>query len=680
MNPTQHDPLHELETSTQHSAFSTGRVLVLLCFAALFSYYNALSGAYVMDDMRITSDANIGNPLKSDMFPRPVIALTLAMNYWLDGFNSRFYHLGNILVHILAALTLFDLLRRTFQRPRFSEWMQQNARGIAFTCAMIWFVHPLNTQSVTYIIQRCESMAGMFFLMAVWCYVRGAESDRHRQKWFAASLLMNIFGTGSKELMMALPPFLLLYDLAFLSGTWRAALKRWPVYALHLIPPMVQLYLVLGTSYAKSNTTIGFEVTLFTPKTYALTQTEVIFHYLRLAFWPSNLTLDYLDWPARQSLREVWPFALGLVALLLITAYGVIRNRVWAVPAAGFFFYLAPTSSLLPIQDAAFEHRMYLPLISVVLLTLGLGVVVLRFIETRVPRYRVSARRCAIGAMILLTGALAFRTVVRNGDYASAMQLYTQNIQSRPNNARALAVYAAHLNAAGQHDEAVEIFELAIAQPRLIWTTQLDHLQLLYSLGRLDESLVLVESMQRQKPDEELVNHLLGMHYLVLNRGTEAAIYFERASSRKPENLHYRFALSLALDQAGNTSEAKAIWNEIRKADPNFFPSRAADVRGSALEPKIIERFIPLQIQIGSAVLTALGGNDLAALDALSLILARGKRFDEAAQLAERAVEVACAAERDPHMVAMIRERVKLFKSKKPYLPLPLEQFRQGKP
>ena len=671
--------LHDSEACPQRSAFSTGRVLALLCFAALFSYYNALSGAYVMDDLRITGDANIGNPLKSEMFPRPVIALTLAMNYWLDGFNSRFYHLGNILVHILAALTLFDLLRRTLLRPRFSEWMRHNARGIAFACAMIWFVHPLNTQSVTYVIQRCESMAGMFFLMSVWCYLRGGESERHRRKWFAASVLMNILGTGSKELMMALPPFLLLYDRAFLSGTWRSALKRWPVYALHFIPPLVQLYLVLGTSYAKSNPTIGFEVTLFTPKSYALTQTEVIFHYLQLSFWPSTLTLDYLDWPARESLKEVWPFASGLVVLLLITTYGVLKNRIWAVPAAGFFFYLADIEHLADSRCRVRASHVFAS----------------RFRDFAHPRTRNSAvafhrnTRAAISSLISAHRHNRDDTAHRGasvsyGGSQCGLRVRDATLLAEysiaPNNARALAVYGAHLNAAGQHDEAVQIFERAIVQPRLIWATQLDHLQLLYSLGRLKESLPPLEDMQRQKPDEEQVNHLLGMHYLVLGRGTEATIYFERASSRKPENLHYRFALSLALDQAGNKSDAKAIWNEIRQADPNFFPSRVADVRGSALEPKIIECFVPLQIQIGSAALSALGGNDLAALDALALILARGKRFDEAAQIAQRAVDVAVAAQRDPHRVAMIRERVKLFQNKKPYLPLPLEQFRQGKP
>ena len=188
-----------------------GRAFVLFALVGLFAYFNSLHGDYLLDDFRFTNDANIGRPFQSEMAARPVIAVSLAINYWVDGLNPRGYHAMNLAVHVLAGLFLYDLVRRTLLMPRFAGQFDAWAGWIGLTCGLVWLVHPLNTQSVTYLIQRCESFMGMFFLASLWCYVRGATSVRNLW-WNLGALAACALGAGCKEMMLMLPPLALLYD------------------------------------------------------------------------------------------------------------------------------------------------------------------------------------------------------------------------------------------------------------------------------------------------------------------------------------------------------------------------------------------------------------------------------------------------------------------------------------
>src|SRR4029079_17039651 len=213
-------------------------------------------------------------------------------------------------------------------------------------------VHPLNTQSVTYVIQRCESFMGMFFLAAFWCYARGATAERGVW-WNVAAIACTALGAGCKEMMLVLAPLVFLYDCTFLTGCWRVTLRaRGLPLALLALPPLAGILALAFTGFfTDPGGTVGFGVKVFTPYTYALTQTEVILHYLRLSFLPIGLTLDYLDWKPCTSLAECWPSVAPVAILVPIAPVGVLRNAAWAFPAAWFFICLAPTSTIIPVQD-----------------------------------------------------------------------------------------------------------------------------------------------------------------------------------------------------------------------------------------------------------------------------------------------------------------------------------------
>ncbi|HEY3788627.1 MAG TPA: hypothetical protein VGL71_07220, partial [Urbifossiella sp.] len=486
-----------------------GRAIVLFSIVGLFAYFSSLHGTYLLDDHRFTSDPKLGRPFQSALAARPVIAVSLAIDFWIDGLNPRGYHAMNLAVHILAGLILYDLVRRTLLMPRFNGQFDDWAGWIGLVCGLVWLVHPLNTQSVTYVIQRCESFMGMFFLASLWCYVRGASSERGRW-WFAAATACCALGAGCKEMMIVLAPLALLYDRTFLTGSWGESLRqRWLALTMLLAPPVAGLLaLALTGFFTNPAGTVGFGVKLFTPYTYALTQTEVILHYLRLSFWPVGLALDYVDWRPCTSLRECWASAAALAALVAITAIGVWRRSAWAFPAAWFFMILAPSSSIVPVQDAAFEHRMYLPLAGVItVIGCGIAWTVLKW--QLVPGRALGV---AGGAAIFMLGLL---TASRNEAYSSESRFFADNAAKRPANGRVRLNWAEALFAVGDVTGAEEQLNEAMRLPLELPNLREEQIRVLRELGRTGEAVQAARGLLADKPNFPEAEFNLGLSLLI---------------------------------------------------------------------------------------------------------------------------------------------------------------------
>ena len=148
---------------------------------------------------------------------RPVVQLSLAFNYALGGLNVWGYHAFNFVIHVLAGLTLFAILRRMFESERLRMRYGQSAPWLAGLIALIWLVHPLQTESVTYVIQRAESMMGLFFLLTMYAGIRGASSARPAA-WFVAAIIACALGMASKESMVVAGPILIVLGPAIVRG------------------------------------------------------------------------------------------------------------------------------------------------------------------------------------------------------------------------------------------------------------------------------------------------------------------------------------------------------------------------------------------------------------------------------------------------------------------------------
>jgi tetratricopeptide (TPR) repeat protein len=432
-----------------------------IILAGLAAYSDSFHGPFIFDD-----NFYVNVPTAVKLWPiwptlvgsRPVVQASLALNHTLDGASVTGYHLFNLIVHLLAALALFGVVRRTLTLPALADrFGERIATALGFCVALLWALHPLQTESVTYIIQRMESLMALFYLLTLYCVIRAVTSKRPGA-WHVAAVAACGLGMGCKEVMVSAPIVVLLYDRTFSAGSFRDALRRrWGLY-LGLAATWFILVRSVLEAFGPHVTVAGagFGISSVTPLLYAQSQFGVILHYLRLAFWPTGLCLDYF-WPIARSAREIAPGAAVVGILLAATVWALVRRPGWGFIGALFFLVLAPTSSIMPIQDLAVEHRMYVPLAAVVA-----AVVVAAFLLVRRLDLGVGAllALCAAGAV-----ALGIATYRRNADYRTTRSIYEDTVAKRPENPRAWVSLGAEKGRAGEYDEALKCFDRALKLP-----------------------------------------------------------------------------------------------------------------------------------------------------------------------------------------------------------------------
>ena len=287
---------------------------LVLVVVGLAVYHNSFAGPFIFDDIcSIPNNPHIRRlwppwqafspPAHCTIEGRPLANFSLAVNYALGGLDVRGYHAFNLAVHVLAALVLCGVVHRTLTGPRLQYADSSTTRWLALAAALVWMVHPLQTESVTYVVQRTESLMGLFYLLTLYCVIRGHGSV-HRRGWYAAAVVASAMGMACKEVMITAPLVVLLYDRTFFSTSFREALRdRYRLYG-----GLASTWLVLAAAQkATSHPTAGFGLGHLTPWGYAMTQPGVILHYLRLALWPSPLVIDYYGWPI---VRGITPAAL----------------------------------------------------------------------------------------------------------------------------------------------------------------------------------------------------------------------------------------------------------------------------------------------------------------------------------------------------------------------------------
>jgi len=565
---------------------SAGALLLsagLIVVAGIVVYLNSFSGVMLFDDERhIVTNELIRSlsPLSEHLvgWRRPAISLSLAVNYAIGGLDVWGYHAFNLAVHLLAALTFFGLVRGTLRLRQFAPRWSGAATGVALATALLWVVHPLNTQSVTYIIQRCESLMGLFYLLTLYCVLRGAGSPSGR-RWYAAAVLSCALGMTAKAVMVTAPLAVLLYDRCVLTagpstgGSFRAALRRrWGLYL-----GLAASWAVLGLCGVVSGVlhpapghavAVGFGVQDITPWQYLGTQAGVILHYLRLSFWPHPLCLDY-HWPIAATPAEVAVPGVVVALLLGLTGWALVRRPAAGFVAAGFFLILAPTSSVVPIVDAAFEHRMYLPLASVILLT----VVGVRMLTARVATGTTASGR---GGRAVLAGItcvaallLGWRTVARNADYRSAEAMWRDVVARRPENPRGWTNLARALTGQGGLEEAAALYEQA---------NELDPDRFLarYGLGivyrrqgRYEAAARQFRQARRVDPRSEKAADALANVLRRLDRLDEAARCHAEAVQLNPEYAEGHVNYGITLRRLGRPEDAATHYRKALQIDPH---------------------------------------------------------------------------------------------------------------
>jgi tetratricopeptide (TPR) repeat protein len=464
----------------------------LIVAAGWAAYANSFCGVFVLDDLYEIER----NPAIRQLWPpavpmfqgsglprRPIPYYTFALNYALGGYEVWGYHLLNLAVHLACALLLFAVVRRTLAGGRLAAPYGQAATGIALATALLWTVHPLQTQAVTYVYQRLESLAAMFYLLTLYCFLRGVSADRPgppaeprsrrlpvathprperstvdrgetrgSRLWLWGSVVACALGMASKETMVTAPLLVLWYDRVFVAASWKElARRRWTYHA-----SLAATWLLLAAVISAQTERYGELVTPpHTPLAYALNQGPVILHYFKLAFWPQDQCLYYL-WQEAGSVGALLPSLATIAALAGACLVCMLRYPRLGFLLGSFWLLLAPTSSIFPVYELAFEHRMYLPLAALAGVVVLAGyeatrrviappkgdspifATMLRTVPAKIgtvpTRRRIAVAAAQIAAVAALTIVLAAATTARNAVYHSYLGMWMDVIAKAPHN------------------------------------------------------------------------------------------------------------------------------------------------------------------------------------------------------------------------------------------------------
>ncbi|MCG8404233.1 MAG: tetratricopeptide repeat protein [Phycisphaerales bacterium] len=581
----------------------------LIVLTTVLVYLNSFDGVFVLDDNRQI----IENPRVHRLTPvsgwldgrRPVISFTFAMNYHFGRLNPWGYHLVNLVVHVLAALTLFGVVRRTLLLPRFEDVYVKSANGFAVAVALLWAVHPLQTSSVTYVVQRGESMMGMFYLLTLHGLIRGATSEKAAHGWSVLTVICCGLGMGTKAVMVTAPFILLVYDRVFISESFASAFrKRWGLYIGLAATWLVLAAVGVGNIFATSSgaqTTVGFSYKGIRPWNYLLTQAGVILHYLGLCFWPAGQCLDYV-WRPAQGLDEVWGVGLVILVMLTGTILAVFLKPRLAFLGLWFFVILAPTSSFIPVKDPAFEHRMYLPLAAVVVMVVFGGHLCIAFVCKYLLKHGERARWISAVSVSVLVLGLGHASVKRNRVFHSLRAMWWDVITAQPQNPRAHFGYGRALrrenrieDAIWHYKEAIRIsptyakvytnlgnalasqgrYEEAVVQHRQAIELKPNlaqaHMNLAgvyVKMNEIDRGIAAYREVLRIRPDWAVALARLGRILAVQGQNDEAIVMCRKAIDLDSKSVEAHYGLAFALWRSGRTDESIQGLQTVLKLDP----------------------------------------------------------------------------------------------------------------
>ena len=529
------------------------------------AYHGSLDGPLVFDDTLAIVDnqsirqlSRLGAVLAPDIeggatvSGRPLLNLSLAINYAIGGVSVTGYHVVNILIHLLAAFVLCAIIRRTLRRPAMNQEFGPASLQLALMVAGIWALHPLQTSAVTYTVQRAESLMGLCYLTTIYGFIRATSSSRPRS-WLALSATACLAGMATKESMASAPLIVFLYDRTFVGGSFAAAWRARRSYYACLASTWILLaILVAGTGGRGGTAGFGTELSVWH---YALTQCDALVRYLGLAVWPGKLVFDY-GMGHINAFSEVWLQA-GLIVAALATTCVALRRRPGAgFLGAAFFALLAPSSSFVPVtSQTVAEHRMYLALAPLV----AVGAVLL---------YRWIGRRTwLVGATIAC--ACGGATIARNADYGSELRLWTDTAVKWPGNPRAYNNLAKAYLHAGQPDVSERHLRTSL---QLKPTAAEPHYNLGLALARLNrpvEAIVAYQDALRLQPRYPAAHNNLGTTLLAAGRSAEALLHYEAAIRLKPDFAQAHSNAAHALLESGRPAEALGHAEKAVRLDPN---------------------------------------------------------------------------------------------------------------
>lgn len=596
--------------------------ILILALVALIAYSNTFHVPFVFDDegsIQLHKPVHgLANYLKDwagyNYLPNRAFGyLTFAINYEFGGLNPAGYHLVNLAIHIITALLVYAMVRLTFRTPRLqgSDDDSSQTRVFAFVVALLFVCHPLQTQAVTYIVQRLTSLTTLLYLAALASYAHwrlsstnaAANSTGDGLAWYILSLTATVLAMKTKEISFTLPVMILLYESSFFGFPGRRLMMKLTPLLLTIVIIPVTMFLRLspviqasdnGGSFLSDVNTPAYNIVKMTRWDYLFTQFNVIVTYLRLLFFPVNQNLDY-DYPINRTLLAPRPFLalLLLLSIILLAFRMFLRSRQNAerqvqgehsavpLPFASsqllllasfgifwFFITLSVESSVIVIQDVIYEHRVYLPSFGFFLALTSLGTLGMTRLEKRFHGVRMLA--CAVVACIVVI--LSGLSYSRNNVWQDWISLWSDTVAKSPAKPRPHNVLGIGYYYLGKYNEAMQEYKEAVRlkpgfieayyNMALVHNTKKEYQEAINMYVKA-LGLSAFNATQQARAYNEI-----GINYAELGNPDQAVMAFASAVNYEPESIEYRTNYAFALSTTGKRDEAVRQYRKVLQLDP----------------------------------------------------------------------------------------------------------------
>jgi protein O-mannosyl-transferase len=546
---------------------------LLLSTIVLLIYSNTFKAPFVFDDNmniqnntsirlgKLTIENIVTAVSESHLQSRPIANISFALNYYFHQYNVTGYHIVNVLIHVTTGIFLYFFVKTTLHLPLL-HFKDTTATWIASFTVLLWLVHPLHTQSVTYIVQRMNSMASMFYVLSMLLYTRGRLTSDKRRQWllFTGCILAGILAIGSKEIALTIPFFLLLYEWYFFQDLSLIWFKKYLIsFAGVMVFLALSALMYMGTETLHNILVVPGDFD-FTLTERVLTEFRVVIVYLKLLLFPhpSQLNIDY-DFPLSRSLFDPisTSFALGtIIGMFGLALYISKKERLLSFCVLWFFGNLVIESSVIML-DILFEHRTYLPsmLLSLLVVTL-----VVRY--TKLPWLRVVVL-CAVALVY------AVWTYERNSLWANEIALWSDCVVKSPHKARPHTNLGYALMSQGNLKEAIHHYTeaLRIAPSYVIAHNNLG--DALARQGQVAEAVYHYTEALRLNPHYAEAHNNLGNALMDEGKAEEAVRHYTEALRLNPNAALFHNNLGSALAHQGKVEEAVRHYTEALRLNPN---------------------------------------------------------------------------------------------------------------
>ncbi|MFH0994555.1 MAG: tetratricopeptide repeat protein [Pseudomonadota bacterium] len=553
-----------------------GLVISLICMTAAAIYSNTFQSPFVFDDQHSIQEnvkiRDLRNFFTLDVLqsPRPLVDFTFALNYHFGKLRVFGYHLVNLLIHIANGILVFFLSRMLFRKLSGAD--KPNCELAALFAALIFIAHPLQTQAVTYIVQRYTAMAAFFYLGSVLSYIiaRDAKSaGKAVAGWgfFLIAFVCGLLAFLSKQNSASLPLAILLVEYAVYDRTWQGWKKKigfilpgvllcgfFYAYNMGLFRHDIQL----GT-FLEDVSEVARETQQVSRWHYLCTQFNVIAVYIRLLVIPIQQNLDYL-YPFKKGFFDgATPYLFVFLLGIFVAAWWNRNKRpILFVGIFLFFITLSVESSFFPIRDALFEHRLYLPMFGFSLLS---GYVAVKLLS----KYRL----WSVVAASTMVMALAVATYLRNEVWRDDVILWSDVITKSPHNYRGLTNIGYAFKQRGNLNAAIANYDRALQLKPDYYFALSNKGAVIGRMGKPDEAILLFKKALQYKPDYSLALNNLGVALASKGETDDAAACFLKALAINPDYLDAHVNLATALFSMEKYEQSLQQYNEALRIQPD---------------------------------------------------------------------------------------------------------------